>query len=220
MIIAVSRAHGGKIPDTDVGSVADADKDGVIQFDEREEFLAGIMSQGMESRLRELGHEVFVYGAGDYGERAAEMRKLPKPPDVIVYPHLDVRVNPNPLFFYDEVSTRGPDLAIKVANAVGAAFPELGKPRSGPATKISSPGGQRICLLHRKDRGVVLLMETFTTMLAATWADQGNLGKLVKAGAAAADGIHKWGQNRGLVGTEGGGARPLDKAPAEGSPDV
>jgi len=220
MIVAISRAHGGKTPDTDAGSVSDADGDGVIAYDEREEFLAGVFSQGLESQLRALGHEVFVYGAGDYGARAKEMRKLPTQPHVILYPHLDVRAKPNPLFFYDEVSTRGPDLAIKVANAVGAAFPELGKPRSGPATKISSPGGQRICLLHRKDRGVVLLMETFTTMLAATWADQGNLGKLVKAGAAAADGIHKWGQNRGLVGTEGGGARPLDKAPAEGSSDV
>lgn len=198
MIVAVSRAHGGKTPDTDVGSVYDADKDGIIQFDEREEFLAGVLSQGMESRLRELGHQVFVYGAGDYGARAAEMRKVK--PDVIVYPHLDVRVNPNPLFFHDEVSSLGPDLAMKVANAVGSAFPELGKPRSGPATAKSSPGGQRICLLHRKDAGVVLLMETFTTMLAATWADQGNLAKLVKAGAAAADGIHKWGQNRGQRG--------------------
>lgn len=199
MIVAISRAHGGKTPDTDAGSVSDADGDGVIAYDEREEFLAGVFSQGLESQLRVLGHEVFVYGAGDYGARAKEMRKLPTQPHVILYPHLDVRAKPNPLFFYDEVSTYGSALASLVSRYVGGAFPELGTPRFGPATKTSSPGGQNICLLHRADRGVVLVMETFTTAMAASWADQGKLDQLTRAGAAAAEGVHRWGQQRRLV---------------------
>lgn len=214
MIVAISRAHGGKTPDTDVGSVSDADGDGHIAYDEREEFLAGIFSQGLESQLRALGHEVFVYGAGDYGARAKEMRKLPTPPHVILYPHLDVRVKPNPLFFYDAASTNGSALASNVSRCVNLAFPELGTPRFGPATKTSSPGGERICLLHRADRGVVLVMETFTTVMAASWADQGKLDQLTRAGAAAADGVHRWGQQRGLVpvSQEGGAGAVIQPA--------
>ena len=190
--VAVSLPHGGKSPDVDPGSTFDADGDGKLSFAEREEYLGALYAIAAVSRLRVLGHEVRVYGAGDYSSRAAEMRSWN--PDIVLYPHLDVRSSTAPLVFYDAASPsdRGPTLANLVGRHISDAFPEYGAYRAVAATPSSSPGGCNISLIHRRDRAIFLLTEPFPTRLVAGWVKQGRGDRVAALGVAVADGINDY----------------------------
>ena len=128
MLVFLDRQHvGNPSRRKSMGAGADIDGDGKIELWEMESTWTAKYLLSAELRLRTLGHEVIPISDGAYTQRHKRANRYISDgePSVYVAAHINAGGGSYGSVFYDSRSTKGPDLAACIAEAMKQKLPEL-----------------------------------------------------------------------------------------------